>query len=201
MNQQADTIQESCPRCEIVDYIDGELSPQEELELEMHLANCRPCADELNEQKKLLCFLDNALEDENEIELPENFTKVIVTTAESTVSGLRSPQERFRALFICAALFLLVLLGLGRETETVFASFSQFGEQFLAVAGFVFHLFYDIAFGATVILRSLSNQYVVGSAASLAFLGVLFVISLLIFSRLVIRYNRSATAAIQAQEK
>ena len=79
----------------------------------MHLAHCPACAEELNEQKKMLCALDIALiEDEKEFELPENFTRVVVANAESSVGGLRQPQERFKTLFVCAALFLLVLLGL-----------------------------------------------------------------------------------------
>ena len=125
MNPQTSTSEKVCPRSELAAYIDGELLPREELELELHLASCLNCTAELNEQKKLLCVLDVALEREKEIELPANFTRVVVAAAESSVSGLRRPQERFKALFICAALFLVVLAGLGSETETVFGSFLE----------------------------------------------------------------------------
>jgi hypothetical protein len=191
MIQGTATTQTSCPREEIAAYVDGEISPREELELEMHFAVCKTCADELNSQKKLLCALDSFCLNEKEIELPENFTKVIVTTAESKVSGLRRPQERRTALFICTALFLLVLLGLGAETETVLASFWKFADQFAAVVGFVAHLVYDIAFGITVILRSLSSQLFFSSAGSFGFIAVFFIISLITLSRLVLRYNRA----------
>ena len=192
MIQETAKIEASCPREEIAAYIDGEISPREELELEMHFAACKPCTEELNSQKKLLCALDSFCLNEKEIELPENFTKVIVTTAESRVSGLRRPQERRTALFICSALFLLVLLGLGGETDSVLGTFAKFADQFAAVAGFVAHLVYDIAFGITVILRSLSSQFVFNSAASFGFVAVFFLISVLTLSRLVIRYNQRA---------
>ncbi len=190
MNLQTATTEQVCPNSEIAAYIDGELAPREEFELEMHFAGCPSCKSKLNDQKKLLCALDFALEAEQEIKLPANFTKVIVTNAESKVSGLRRPQERFKALFICAALFLLILLGLGSETTTVFNTFEKFGEQFLAVGGFAFHLIYDFAIGTTIILRSLSQQVVFNSTNSVAFLIIFFVISLFALSRLMNRYNR-----------
>jgi predicted anti-sigma-YlaC factor YlaD len=191
MKQEIAKVQSSCPREEIAAYIDGEISPREELELEMHFAVCKPCTDELNSQKKLLCALDSFCLNEEEIELPENFTKVIVTTAESHVSGLRRPQERRTALFICSALFLLVLVGLGGEIDSVFGTFGKFAEQSAAVAGFVGHLLYDIAFGVTVILRSLSNQIFFNSAVSFGIIAVFFLISIFALSRLVVRFNRA----------
>lgn len=188
MNSQI--VSKACPKSEIAAYIDGELLPREELDLEMHFAACRSCAAELNEQKKLLCALDFALEDKIEIALPENFTKVIVTTAESNVSGLRRPQERFKALIICAALTLLVLLGLGGETGTVLNTFWKIGVQILAVGGFVFHLIYDIAIGTSIILRSVSHHIAFNSTVSVVLLiGILFV-GLAAFSRLMVRFNR-----------
>ncbi|MDQ3179908.1 MAG: hypothetical protein M3Q33_05245, partial [Acidobacteriota bacterium] len=154
-------------------------------------AVCASCQAKLNEQKKLLCALDFVLESEKQIELPANFTKVVVANAESKVSGLRRPQERFKALFICAALFLLVIFGLGGETETVLNTFGEFGEQVLAVGGFVFHLIYDFAYATAIILRYLSHQIVFNSAISVAFLVMFFVISLFALSHLIDRYNRT----------
>ena len=182
MNLQAVKIEEFCPRPEIVAYVDGELAPREELELELHFAACPTCAAELNEQKKLLCALDFALEEEA-FELPINFTKTVVARAESNVKGLRCPKERFRALFICTVLFLLVILGLGSETETVLAVFVTFFGQVLAVGGFVAHLIYDIAFGVTVILRSLGHQFVFSSLFALLALFSFLMVFLFTISR------------------
>jgi len=191
MNLQVNTTEKVCPREEIAAYVDGEISPREELELEMHFAVCKTCSEELNTQKKLLCALDSALLSEREIEIPENFVRVVVTKAESSVSGLRRPQERWTALFICSALFLLVLIGLGEETGTIFAAFGKFAEQFMAVGSFIAHLIYDFAVGITVILRSLSNQFVFNSAVSVGLIIILFLLSLLTVSRLVVRFNRT----------
>lgn len=185
-------------RSDLAAYIDGELLLREELELETHLAVCGECRTELNEQKKLLCVLDFALEDEKEFALPADFAKIVVANAESKVSGLRRPQERFTALFICAALFLLVILGLGSETQTVLDTFAGFAEQFLVVIGFVFHLFYDIALGTAIILRSIGSHLIfnatVSAALAIAFLG-LALFALLRF------VHRSPKLKIQAQEK
>ena len=131
MSLQTAKTESNCSRQQVIAYIDGDLSPREEIVLEKHLAVCKSCADELNEQKKLLFALDFALdENEREFELPEDFTKVVVTNAESKVSGLRHPQERFRALFVCSALFLFVLLGLGKETGTFVETSEKFANSF-----------------------------------------------------------------------
>jgi len=186
MNLQTAGTEKICShRSEIAAYIDGELLPHEELELEMHLAICRNCSKELNEQKKLLCTLDFALENKGEIELPANFTRIVVANAESKVNGLRQPQERSKALFICGALFLLVLLGLGGETETVLDTTKKFAEQFLAVGGFVWNSIYDVSVGTAIVLRSLSSQIIFNSTASLGILTVLVFLSLFLLSRFI----------------
>ena len=185
-------------RSDLAAYIDGELPPREEIALEAHLAICGECRLELNEQKKLLCVLDSALEIEKEFELPENFAQIVAANAESKVSGLRRPQERAKALFVCATLFLLVILGLGRETETVLTAFTDFIEQFLIVTGFAFHLFYDIALGTAIILRSIGLQLIFNSTVSPASAIVLFSLCLFALLRWIIHSPR---LKIQVQEK
>ncbi len=189
MNKEPATNQSSCPRSAIAAYLDGDLTPREELDLELHFTVCLTCARELNEQKKLLCVLDFALDDTGEIELPESFTKVVVTNAESNVKGLRCPQERNRALFVCAALFLLVIFGLGAENPKNFKMFGLVADQFLAVGSFFVHLIHDITIAATVILRSLCLQFVFKSAITAGAIAISFILSLLIFSRLMARHR------------
>jgi hypothetical protein len=191
MNHETAKIQTPCPREEIAAYIDGELKPWMEIELEMHFAGCKICKKELNSQKTLLCALDQFRSSEKEFELPEDFTKVVVTTAESNVSGLRRPQERQKALFICASLFAFVLLVLGGESEAVLGTFREFAEQFLAVIGFAAHLVFDFMVGVTIILRFLGNHFVFGSASSFGLITLLFIISLFMLSRLVGGYRRA----------
>lgn len=190
MNLPIETSKTECPRAVIAAYVDGELAAADELALEMHFVGCSVCTNELNQQKQLLQALDFALESENEIELPADFTKTIVVNAESRVSGLRRPNERFTALFICVALLLLVIVGLGRETETVFASTGKIFDRFIAVGGFVTHLTYDVALGATVVLRSLCAQLISKFAFAQAFILFVFAGSVLAFSRVMFRSKR-----------
>lgn len=189
MNLENENNLSDCPRLEIVAYIDGELSLRDELELEIHFAGCRVCAEELNAQKKLLQALDLGFE-KQEFEIPENFTKIVVANAESRVSGLRRPTERFNALFICAALFLLVLVGMGSDTEKVVEVFGKFFDQTLVIGSFIGHLAYNFAFGIIVILRTLCSNFVFKSALSVIAMLILFGLSALVFSRLLFRYHR-----------
>ena len=191
MNPQFSNFKNDCPRSELAAYIDGEISPREELELEIHLAACHICATELNEQKRFLHALDFALESERDFELPKNFTRVVVANAESKVSGLRSPKERFNAVFVVAALLLIFLLGVGGKIKTVAATFLQIGEQVWAVGGFTAHLIYNVAVGASIILRSIGSQFVSNQFGLTTFLAFFFFAALFALSRFFNRFNQS----------
>jgi anti-sigma factor RsiW len=185
MKEQAGKIEQTCPRAAIAAYVDGELSPSQELVLEQHLAACETCRTELNEQKKLLCALDFLLDEKpSEMEIPENFARVVATRAESNVSGLRNREERKRAVFLCASLGLIALVGFGAEAKTIFAASGVVFEQIVALVVFVGHLTYDVAFGVVVILRSLANQTVVSGALAVVFVIGFWIVSRLAFSRL-----------------
>ncbi|HLM01100.1 MAG TPA: zf-HC2 domain-containing protein [Pyrinomonadaceae bacterium] len=186
MKEQDGKTEQTCPRADIAVYIDGELAPPQELALEQHLVACETCRTELNEQKKLLRALDFLLEEKPaDIEIPKNFARVVATRAESNVSGLRNREERRRAVFLCASLGLIALIGLGAEAKTVFAAFGAVFEQVIALAVFVGHLIYDVAFGVVVILRSLANQTFVGGALLVALVAVVFwVVSRAVLTRL-----------------
>ena len=192
MYSEAAKFENTCPREDIFAYLDGELSPDEELHLEFHFAECKNCADEVNAQKKVSNSLEIILEDEmKNIELPENFTKVVTAKAESNVGGLRKKREIKRALWISGGLLFLVTLGLGTKIKGVWLTFESFSEQFSAVIGFVSHLVYDTAVGVSVILRSLSHKFVFGSFISLFLVMAFFIVAFLSLSRLILRHNRS----------
>ena len=53
MKRESGKNRESCPRRQIVAFIDGELSPQEEAEFERHMRDCRGYSEELNELRDL----------------------------------------------------------------------------------------------------------------------------------------------------
>lgn len=191
MKQQIENQKNPCPQTEIAAYLDGELSPREEIDLELHFTICKKCAAELSEQKKLLCALDFALDEKSNIELPKDFTKSVVIKAESNVSGLRRREERFRALFLCAALFLLIILGLGSETEAVFSTFALFIEQILAVGSFAAHLIFDIAVALTAILRLVGGQFIYSHLFAIFALGLFLISTGYIFSRILTLFDRS----------
>jgi len=181
----------ACPSGEISSYIDGELSPVRELELERHFASCDACLSELNLQKKFLIALDHALEGEEEVDLPGNFTKVVVANAESRVSGLRGSSERYNAFFVCAGLFLIIIFALGASgANTALDGFFVVIQKLVAVGGFVVHMIYDIAIGAVIILRSLASKFVLDSSVKLFFPG-LAVVYIYIISRLTSLIGRS----------
>lgn len=187
MNLQTRKVIDTCPKTEFSAYIDGELSAGEEMDLELHLAVCKVCTAELNEQKRVLFALDSLAEEKKDFILPANFTKIIVANAESEVGGLRLPQERFKAFFVCASLFALVLLSFGGQTKAILSAFGKFSEKFLIVARFFSHLAYDVAVGISVIFRSLSYQIVYNSTAAVF---VLVIFLLFAVSSLVVRHNR-----------
>lgn len=180
-----------CPRPDIAAYIDGEMAPDDEMALELHMAGCGTCSEEMNLQKKFLFALNSTLEQEDEIELPENFTRVVVTNAESSVAGLRRSRERSTAALICSALFLIVVLAIGTEVTSVLSGIGQVFEKTAAVFSLAGHLLFNLTMGIVLILKSLAGQFVSGSAAAFLLLATLLVLSLFAFSRLMFRYGRT----------
>jgi hypothetical protein len=188
MSFQANSTENNCPRGQIAAYIEGDLSPEESSRFEEHRAVCTACVEELNEQKKFLSALDLVLvENDSEIRLPGNFTEVVVANAESNVTGLRRPQERFNAVFVCSALFVLVLLGLREETSGVLTTGERFLDQVFAVGGFAFNLVHDFAIGIAIVSKSLCHRFIFKSAVSLAFLLIFFLLAFFAVSRLLVR--------------
>jgi anti-sigma factor RsiW len=152
-----------CPSVEIAAYLDGELSPDLELKLQAHLAKCVVCTQDLNDQKHFINALNSSLADGPAV--PADFTKRIITNAESGVSGLRQKKERLNAVFVCCALFFFVLFTLGTSAPgTIAASFDIFG-RVAAVFGFAGHMVYDVSIGVVVIMRSLAGQPAFGLIA------------------------------------
>ena len=191
MSMPATENANSCPTTEISAYIDGELSPSEERQVEKHLTGCSDCTDRLNQQKNFLFALSASLESEKEFELPENFTKTIVANAESRVSGLRRPGERFTAVFICAALLLFALFALGADVPMVFSAFGSVFEKLIAVGSFILHSIFNISLSTTVVVRSLFSQIAFSSVVMLSLAVVFFGIVLMFFSHFIFRGSRA----------
>ena len=179
----------NCSTEEIAAYIDGELEKAREAEMDAHFSSCKTCAFELNEQKRFLRDLETSLNFGEPIELPANFTRVIVANAESNVSGLRRPGERYNALFICAGLMLFVLFALGPEASRVIAGAGQIFEQMAIVGGFFGHLVYSVFLGIVIIIRSIAAQTSFDTAFTLA-MTVVIVLSLAAASKRVLSMRR-----------
>ena len=191
MKLEDSTIKRNCPSEEIFLYLEGELSATEESALESHLADCELCSTEFNSQKKLAQALNLAFEKENEVELPKDFTKIVITNAESNVRGLRSVGERSTAIFICCALFLVLAFGFWSETENLFANTNGWSKQIFALFSSIGHFIYDISIGFVVVLRSLSQQITVTPIYSIIVVLGFTVFSFLAFSRLKLKLSRS----------
>ena len=181
----------ACPSPEISAYIDGELSPLAELQLEQHISGCPVCADDLNLQKSFLIALDHSLEEESKIELPKDFTKSVVANAESRVSGLRRPRERRNAAFICAALVVVSLFALGSSAEKTFAATGAVFEKVFAVVTSIGHLSYDIALGIAIVFRTLGSKFLFDSGATVLVLAAAAATSLYLFSRVLNHLRRT----------
>jgi len=190
MELQIDNKAFCCPSPMIASYVDGELDAASEIELNAHFAGCAICSEELNSQKQFLCTLNASLRNEKEIELPPDFAKLIVTNAESTVSGLRRPRERFNAVFICTGLILFILFAFGAGAGKEFGGFSSVVEQIAAVGSFFGHIIYAFGVGSIIVLRSVAAQFAFGPGLSVLVTGM-FVLSLLIFSRYMLRIRRT----------
>jgi len=165
LNASEKKLEFDCPSVEIAAYLDGELSLQAEAELESHLSKCSICSRDLNDQKHFINALNGSLNDLPA--LPFDFTKRIVTNAESGVSGLREKRERMNAIFVCVGLFFFVLFTLGASAPGTIAASFDFVGRLGAVVGFAGHLIYDVAIGGVVIMRSLAGQPTFGPVALL----------------------------------
>lgn len=180
----------ACFTGEISAYIDGELSPACELELEAHLAVCESCVHELNRQKEFLCSLNSSLKVGGEIDLPPDFAKHIAANAESTVTGLRRPGERFNAIFICVGLFLFVLFALGTDATISLAGLNSALDQATAVGGFFGHLIYSFFVGVAIVLRTLGSQIGFYEITTIVLTGFA-VFALMLLSRKILRLRRA----------
>lgn len=189
MNHEFDNEFGICPSFEIAAYLDGELDAHRESELDSHFTSCTACLTELNHQKNFLNQLNSRLSNENDFELPKDFTRQIVANAESSVAGLRRPRERFNAIFIITAFLLFVLFAMGAEAGNVLAGLTSALEQSAAVGGFFGRIVYSFFVGVVVVLRTLAAPFQLGLLGVVAGIG-LFAATSVLLSKVYFRLRR-----------
>lgn len=187
MNAQTSEYQFVCPLAEISSYLDGELSAESESALEMHLADCGACRNELNDQKTFLLALSGSLENEPEIDLPANFAKAIVTRAETSVTGLRGQGQAMVAIAVISTIFLMLIVVVGSDSADAFASLASLAAGVAAVIGMAGQVAYDFAYGTSVFIRSAAST----SAIAYLMFGAAVLGGLYLASRSIRRFFRT----------
>ena len=150
---------EVCPRDDVAAYVDGELSQQETAAFERHVKGCTGCSSSLRQQRQFLAALSASLESDPAIDLPGDFTRKVVTYAESSVCGVRRPNELFTAACISAALFLFLLFSFGGEAVAIASAAGSIGEKILTVGSFALKMIGSAVFSVAVVSRSLASYF------------------------------------------
>jgi anti-sigma factor RsiW len=175
-------------------YLDGELELQAQNSFETHLLECDSCANELTEQRRLLCALDFALSgDEPFVALPRDFAQIVAANAESDMSGVRQRAEHRRALRLCLGLVAAAFALLGGATlyASIFTPIKAFARSGALVSGFAWNAMYDAAVGIAVVLRALGRRLIFESHPVSFILILLFAIALALLPRLIVGYHRA----------
>jgi predicted anti-sigma-YlaC factor YlaD len=179
---------------DIATYLDGELDAPSQLLFDEHIQQCESCAEELREQRRLLCALDFALGSNDPfVDLPGDFAQIVATNAESDMSGVRKRVEHRRALRFCIGLALgaFILLGGATVIAVVSVPIKAFARSSVSILGFVSNALYDAGVGASIIIRPLGRRLIFDAhpIALLAFLVIALALALL--PRLLVRYHRA----------
>jgi anti-sigma factor RsiW len=182
----------TCRSVEVAAYLDGELGARALQAFEEHLKECGSCAQKLEEQRRLLCTLDMAFNDEKSLALPSDFARVVTAHAQTDMSGMRGKHERGRAIRLCAALalFSFALLGSAALTDSVFEPVRMFGRFAGACLGLLWRAIYDAGATFAVILRIL-GRYTFESHPLGIFSYMVLAAALVLLLRLIRSYHRA----------
>lgn len=197
MTSAAVTVPVCCKGEEIAAYLDGELAEASRTEFELHVKACAACAEQLREQKHLLCALDFALGGERSLPLPPaNFAKVVAAHAQSDMRGVRTSSEHKRALWLCAALAFssALLIGGAAFSESVIVPIQAVMKPVATLAGFFWNTLYNAGTGLVVISRV--SAHLLFESRPFGLVGSLLLISALgLLPRLIISYHRRSSNA------
>jgi hypothetical protein len=185
-------MQAHCDTCRpdlIAAFIDGELEADLRVAFEQHVTECRACDNELRTQRILMCELDSVLAQPLELDVPQNFAKVVAAHAKSDMSGARSGRERRRAVTFClllaASSFALLGAAAGRS---ILVTTELLGAKVLGLSGLFAKAVYDAGAGLSVILRVAGGALMPDAFAVLVFL--LLLLAVLVLTILITAYHR-----------
>ncbi|HEX8137605.1 MAG TPA: zf-HC2 domain-containing protein [Pyrinomonadaceae bacterium] len=186
------TPDNTCRSDEIAAYLDGELAESARCALERHLAECAPCAEQLREQRRLLCALDMALSGEHSLPIPKDFARVVAAHAQSDMSGVRARSENRRALCLCLLLATVsaILIGSAALSDAALAPFWALAKPAATVMAFFGRMLYNVGAGLAVISR-LGGRLLFESRPLGLFGCLLFAAALALLPRLIISYHRT----------
>jgi anti-sigma factor RsiW len=185
--------QEICAGNLIADYLEGELDKATSDLVEKHLAGCERCRIELRAQQLFMCELDAAMTQHGDLDVPDDFSRVVAVRAGSDMRGVRSTAEHKKGLVISLVLSLIAfaLLGTAARESTI-----RFGRRavgsFLGLVEFLWNASYDAVASLTVVSRVLSRKFVVESG-SLGLVIVVLALAVFLLSRLISNYHRTGT--------
>ncbi len=183
----------ACKSEEIAAFLDGELNQAACTQFEQHVRLCSSCAEQLREQKRLLCALDFALGNESALPMPPaNFARVVAAHAQSDMSGMRAPSEHKRALWLCAMLAAAsaLLIGAAALSESVVTPLRAITKPAAMIIGFFWHTIYNAVAGVVVISRV--SSHLLFESRPLGVVGVLLLVAALaLLPSLIISYHRA----------
>jgi anti-sigma factor RsiW len=186
-----DDARAACDCADVAAYLDGELSVAESSLFEQHLASCRACAIALAEQRRLLCLLDAAFaRTRGQVDLPEDFARVVKARAQTDMTSVRRVAERRRALILClalGALALVLFVVFGKGVAPLGAA----AGALLSMLRVVFHVAAQALAGAALVLRSL-GRYLTSETDGLARVAIFAALAcaVLLLLRLISDYHR-----------
>ena len=181
-----------CETENIAAYIEGDLEPSLNSALEEHLKECAHCASELRAQRLFMCELDSALANPFDLEVPENFARVVAVNAKSDMRGMRDSSEHARALRFCIILGLVAFALLGfASSKAVVLNVRSFAGKVFGALGFFLEAIFNAAAGFAVVSRVVSRGFISDSRLSSLAGLLLVVLAIIVLSRLITRYHRT----------
>ena len=173
----------------IAPYLEGDLDPSSVSSLERHLGECAECRHETRLQRLMLCELEAALSAPPQLEVPQDFARIVAAQAESDMSGARTGAERKRALQLSALLGLASLSLIGVTAGRSLLSAGQMlSAKILFVISLLGKALYDAGAGLAVTLRVAGGALLPDAFSVLVFL--LLLLAVLLLTILISTYHR-----------